>query len=116
MVARLARAPIPWREFTIVLVIAPLIALIAWTNWARQPAGQAVRTPARIVSATFVPGGKTNSASWSIEVEFAGGKRAFVSLPWQRPDQCRIGGKVDIFVTPARIGKPEMTIDPGACG
>ena len=117
MVARLARAPLPWRELAWVLAVVALIAGFAGFKWARAPAaGPGTRTHAQIVKLTPAAVSKGSPASTLIEVAFADGRHGFVSLDWERAYRCRPGEKVDIFIVPARVGDPDIEIDPKACG
>lgn len=114
MVARLAGAPIPWREIAAALGILALVGFFALWGWARWPVGQPSRLHARIVKVTYVSPYKYRLASGSIEVELANGKHAFVSMLWERAYRCKAGDRIDVFSAPARVGDPDWVVDPKA--
>ena len=117
MAARLARAPVPWRELSVGLVVVAMIAGFTWIMWARQPTlGPRTHTTARILKVTLGSATKYAPARASIEVEFADGRRELVSALYGQAHRCNAGDSVVVTRTPTNVGQPELTIDTGTCG
>ncbi len=117
MAARLARAPIPWRDVATALVILAMVAGFSWMMWARQPtAGPRTHAAARIVKLTYVPAYKSRAPSGSVEVAFTDGRHRFVSMLWSEVYRCKAGDAVDVIAVPAHVGDPELAIDARTCG
>ena len=117
MAARLAWAPIPWREVSVGLIIAAVIAGFIWVMWARQPAaGPRTHATARILKVEYVPAYKSRPATASIEIEFADGHRESVSKLYGQAHRCKAGDQVVVTSVPTNVGQPELTLDTGTCG
>jgi multidrug efflux pump subunit AcrA (membrane-fusion protein) len=115
--ARLAGAPIPWRELGAALVVVALVGGLAWVRWAGTPAaGPHRRVPARVTGPAVIPYSKWNRVPATMEVEFADGRRRSVSAPYAQLRWCKIGDTIVVISVPTHAGEPELTIDPGACG
>lgn len=114
--ARLARAPIPWREMAVGLVILAMVAGFGWVWWAYNPApGPRPHLSARVLKLTYVSPYKWRDPTGVLEIQFEDGRRDSVSMPYGQVYRCKPGDTVTVTRVPKNAHTPGLTLDPGGC-